>query len=168
MAETNAAVRDCFLAALTRRRDALPPAARALIDARLEQGYARPASQPVTSASTPTTESPLAALVRDLHARTHDANLGGTAELKSAHYFRDSLSAFKVEQQIEAALAQWPENAGPLNSHLLVLQSLDVLRDSAPIYLRRFFEHIDTLFWLDALPDGTPPAKSKARGRKKR
>lgn len=67
------------------------------------------------------------------------------------------------------ALAQVPENAGPLNSHLLALQSLKQMRDIAPDYLKRFMSYVDTLFWLDqAESSRSAGQKTSADGDKKR
>ena len=70
-------------------------------------------------------------------------------ELTALAYFRNTWSRLKVDQQLARALAQAPENAGPLNSHLLVLQSLKLMRDISPEYLRRFMAYADALLWLD-------------------
>jgi len=42
-----------------------------------------------------------------------------------------------------------PENAGPLNSHMLVLRTLGLMRELSPHYLRRFLSHTETLLWLE-------------------
>ena len=122
-----------------------------------------------------TAESPLATLVRDLEMRTRtempDTAPGALRELKSAHHFRDQLTDISITWQVEQALAEWPENAGPLNSHYLALQALDRLRGEAPRYLRRFVEYLDTLFWLDSLDKATKASKDtegRPRARKKR
>ena len=70
-------------------------------------------------------------------------------ELTALAYFRNTWSRLNVDQQLARALAQAPENAGPLNSHLLVLQSLKLMRDISPEYLRRFMAYADALLWLD-------------------
>ena len=70
-------------------------------------------------------------------------------ELTALAYFRNTWSRLKVDQQLARALAQAPENAGPLNSHLLVLQSLKLMRDISPEYLRRFMAYADAMLWLD-------------------
>lgn len=82
---------------------------------------------------------------------------GAPAELKAVRYFRDTWSKLSVEQQLAQALAQGPENAGPLNSHLLVLRSLKLMRDLSPDYLNRFMSYVDALLWLDQADSvGTP------------
>ena len=79
------------------------------------------------------------------------------------------LRSRQVEQQLAEALAQAPENAGPLNSHLLALQSLKLMRDVSPGYLKRFVSYVDALLWLDQADNaGKPAPKSAAKGEKDR
>lgn len=97
-------------------------------------------------------------------------------ELKSVAYFRDTWLNISVNQQVTQALAQAPENAGPLNSHILVLQSLELMRQIAPEYLKRFMSHSEALLWLEqaesagqktvqkAAPRADKGTKRKARG----
>lgn len=75
-------------------------------------------------------------------------------ELKSLHYFGSIWSRLSLEQQLSQALAQAPDNAGPLNSHFLVLQALIRMRDIAPQYLENFVSYADALLWLDLLDSG--------------
>jgi hypothetical protein len=74
-------------------------------------------------------------------------------ELKSLRYFRSTWSRLSAEQQLAQALAQAPENAGPLNSHLLVLRALQLMQDVSPDYLQRFMSYADTLLWLEQVDD---------------
>lgn len=103
-------------------------------------------------------------------APTDSANATGSArELKSLRYFRSTWSALSVDRQLAQALAQGPENAGPLNSHRLVLRSLQLMRDVAPNYLQRFMSYADALLWLERAEASGAPAKktpppAKARG----
>jgi hypothetical protein len=62
---------------------------------------------------------------------------------------------------VAQALDQAPKNAGPINSHMLVLRSLALMRDIAPDYLNRFMSYVDTLLCLD--PDAPAPAKSAGK-----
>lgn len=80
----------------------------------------------------------------NLHGSPHDR-----PEMKSLRGFRESWSRIAAEQQVDKAVGRGPENAGPLNSHLLVLRSLGLMRDLSPDYLRRFLSHLDCLLWLD-------------------
>jgi hypothetical protein len=54
-----------------------------------------------------------------------------------------------VQKQVSKAMAQAPQNAGPINSHMLVLRSLGLMRDASPDYLNRFMVYVDTLLCLD-------------------
>ncbi len=74
-------------------------------------------------------------------------------ELKSLRYFRSTWSRLSAEQQLAQALAQAPENAGPLNSHLLVLRALQLMQEVSPDYLQRFMSYADTLLWLEQMDD---------------
>ena len=84
-------------------------------------------------------------------------------ELKSVAFFRDTWLNLSVNQQLSSALAQAPENAGPLNSHILALQSLELMRDISPAYLRHFMSYVDGLLWLElAESAGKPVPKAAA------
>jgi len=74
---------------------------------------------------------------------------GARPELKTMRYFRNTWSKLSVDKQVTQALDQAPKNAGPINSHLLVLRSLGLMRDISPDYLNRFTSYIDTLLCLD-------------------
>lgn len=91
-------------------------------------------------------------------------------ELKSVRVFRRTWSKLRVDQQLSEALAQAPKDAGPLNSHALVLQSLRVMRDICPEYLEQFVGYIDALLWLDQTGSAPPRPAAAAvpRGTAKR
>jgi hypothetical protein len=96
---------------------------------------------------------------------TDDAD--APTDISSLAYFEKIWAELKVEQQLAEALAQAPENAGPLNSHLLALQSLKLMRDLSPGYLKRFVSYVDALLWLDQADNaGKPAPKSAAKGEK--
>lgn len=96
---------------------------------------------------------------------TDDGDAQGDSS--SLAYFEKIWAELKVEQQLAEALAQAPENAGPLNSHLLALQSLKLMRDLSPGYLKRFVSYVDALLWLDQADNaGKPAPKSAAKGDK--
>jgi hypothetical protein len=82
-------------------------------------------------------------------------------EMKSVQQFRQAWGRMKVQDQVEHALGQGPANAGPLNSHRLVLRTLGLMQDLSPAYLHHFMSHLDTLLQLDtlALPQAAKPAK---------
>ncbi|MBS1228840.1 MAG: hypothetical protein H6R17_2117 [Proteobacteria bacterium] len=92
---------------------------------------------------------------------------GSRGELKAMRYFRKTWSTLAVARQLTQAIEQAPENAGPLNSHRLVLGSLALMRDISPDYLERFMSYVDTLLWLDqASAKDKPMAKLAAKTKK--
>ncbi len=138
-------------AALRRRFAALAaaaaPAPRAAPAARLAQHAPAPAA---AAGATP-------AAAADAVDETVDE-----AELKSARHFRATWAKLSVERQLAAALAQAPENAGPLNSHRLALHALERMHAISPDYLARFMSYADGLLWLaQADPAGLPAGKGK-------
>jgi hypothetical protein len=86
-------------------------------------------------------------------------------ELASVSRFRRSWSAGRAQERVFAASLQKPANAGPLNSHALVLQSLELMQALPGDYLRRFVAYAESLVWLEqvgaALP-ATAIAESRA------
>lgn len=106
--------------------------------------------------------------LRQQHERTaRDAALAGEAidpsELASLRRFRASWSRIAAEDQVAQAISRTPDNAGPLNSHALVLRSLALMRELSPDYLQRFLAQLDTLMWLEDL--GQRPAKPVRRAK---
>ena len=73
--------------------------------------------------------------------------------------FRSTWSKLSVDQQLTESLAKAPENAGPLNSNLLVLRALKLMQQTSPAYLRHFMAHVDALLWLDQASVGAAPLK---------
>ena len=83
--------------------------------------------------------------------------------------FRRQLHSMGVQKQVRQAVAQGPQNAGPINSHMLTLRALVLLRERSPQYLERFMTHVDTLLRLeDAHKQPPEPAKGRASGKSKR
>jgi hypothetical protein len=89
-------------------------------------------------------------------------------ELKSVRRFRETWSKIAAVQQVDRALVRAPENAGPLNSHMLVLHSLALMRSLSPDYLQRFMSHVDTLLWIDQANQKPAPAEAKPKPAVKR
>ncbi len=84
-------------------------------------------------------------------------------ELKTLRHFRKTWASLSVDKQLTQALDQAPRNAGPINSHMLVLRSLALMRDISPDYLNRFMSYVDTLLCLDQNAKGKPsPTKKSA------
>lgn len=164
-------VRFRFIEALGRRAEAYQGEARQLLDERLDQAlqeYSARLEQAQEkteeSAGDLASQSPLAELAAYIAQRSSpdsvervapngessiDSPAETSTELKSVRYFRDTWSRLSVDQQLTQALAQAPENAGPLNSHLLVLRAFERMRDISPEYLNRFMSYVDALLWLD-------------------
>lgn len=118
------------------------------------------------------TRSPLADLLRHIEQQNaqifnSDSTPGNEehADLKSLRYFRDTWSKLGTDQSVAEALATGPSNAGPLNSHSLILQALQRMRDTSPDYLTRFMAYANALLWLEqANASSAPPKKSGGRG----
>jgi hypothetical protein len=117
---------------------------------------------------------PLAGLQRHIEAARAQrlaqapaqAERDGPAEMASVSAFRETWSRYHTETQVAQAVVRGPENAGPLNSHMLVVQTLERMDAISPDYLRRFLSHVDTLRWLDAAVAGLP-APRETRGKPK-
>lgn len=105
------------------------------------------------AASRPAPPSPLLELTRRLTADVAPGHVLDRAprhpELKATQRFRETWARVAADRQVVQAFTRAPDNAGPLNSHLLVLRSLSVMRELSPDYLRRFMAHLDALQWLD-------------------
>ncbi|MDW5443088.1 DUF2894 domain-containing protein [Polaromonas sp. SM01] len=77
------------------------------------------------------------------------SNLAASSEMASVRRFRESWSRMAAEDQVKQSVGRGPANAGPMNSHMLVLRSLALMRKLSPDYLQRFMSHVETLLWLD-------------------
>lgn len=84
-----------------------------------------------------------------------------SSEMASVRRFRQTWSRMAAENQVDQATGRGPLNAGPLNSHMLVLRSLALMRKLSPDYLQRFLSHADTLLWLDQASQKSTPVKVK-------
>jgi len=176
-------VRFCYMEALQHRVESAPEPVRRIVESKLqaaltayaERGRRKP--QANDSAPLPPPTSPLAALNAYIRTATQPAaednaapaGWGGRPELKSVQGFREVWAKFAVVDQVEQSLKRGPENAGPLNSHMLVLRSLATMRELSPEYLRRFLSHAETLLWLDqesqrlSAPQARPARASKRK-----
>lgn len=175
------AVHQHFIEALARRAATRQGTQRALLDARLAalQAQARPGPAAPTAPPGPA-PGPLAALVQSLRPPAQAGGLRASvaAEPEMLQFFRSTWARLDAERRLHRALADAPENPGPLNSGHLVHQALQLMRASAPDYLQHFMAQVDALAWLeDALAETAPtkPApkakpraavKKPARGRK--
>lgn len=188
-----------YLEALAHRVATRQGAQRCLLDAKLARALAtfqHPLAHTPRTTQDPTARapdappppptaapSPLGALLQHMAQATAspgdatrtDPHASGP-ELKSVQQARDTWARLSVERQVSQALTQAPHNVGPINSHRVVLQSLALMRDTAPHYLNRFITYADTLLCLSAaeqasLPGaraGAPRNDKKPRGATKR
>lgn len=92
-----------------------------------------------------------------------EARTAARPELKAIRNFRTTWAKLSVDRQMARALAQAPKNAGPINSHMLVLRSLTAMRDISPDYLNRFMSYADTLLRLDQ--SGKPASEAPPKPR---
>ena len=111
------------------------------------------------------TPSPLSALLQDMAAPSaeHPFSPSGQGRMDNPRVaqFRQQLGKISVQKQVTQAIAQAPQNAGPINSHMLVLRSLGLMRDLSPDYLNRFMGYVDTLLFLD-MPQTVKATPKKA------
>lgn len=181
-------VRWRYLELLAQRMEGQPEAVRSRLQERLAQGLeamrervaqAQPAAPVAKARGTRIAPPlrPLAQLNAYIAAATKEAPEGqpggegdASPEIRSVRRFRETWSKIDAERQVDQAVVRAPENAGPLNSHTLVLRSLGLMRDLSPDYLRRFLVHVDALLWLSQAEPGGAAAEGKggrrARGRK--
>jgi hypothetical protein len=124
----------------------------------LDAGDFKQLARSIAALDAPVQESSLAALVRSVtQQRPADASgavgsaAGSRPELKAVRQFRNTWSRLRADQQVKQALVQAPQNAGPINSHMLVLRSLALMRDISPDYLSRFMAYADSLLCLQQL-----------------
>jgi len=126
-------------------------------------------------------QSPLAALLADMaqHAPTTAATSTAItatavkavwrAESPRVQQFKKQLGKISVQKQVKQAIALAPQNAGPINSHMLVLRSLGLMRDASPDYLNRFITYVDTLLCLEeAGKVSAPPKKASSTAKPKK
>ncbi len=82
-------------------------------------------------------------------------------ELRALRQFRDVWAKRIIEKAVAQAMEDAPENAGPLNSHRLVIGAITQMRDISPDYLNRFVSYIDTLLWLEQAAKHFPAVEPK-------
>lgn len=95
------------------------------------------------------------------HTTQQGHHHGPRPELKSVRGFREVWSKIAAIDHMDQAMVRGPENAGPLNPHMLVLRSLALMRQLSPDYLQRFLSHVDSLLWLDQENQKHTPAEAK-------
>jgi hypothetical protein len=171
-------VRFRYLEALAERIPGQPDAVRRLLESKLQAGLAdyaaRFAAQPIPAGGLHRggEDAPCVPLVQLNHhirslrpAATAAAPFGlaeDPHELDSVRRFRRAWSSSRTQDQLEQAVSRKPANAGPLNSHALVLQSLALMADLSTDYLRRFLTQVETLQWLERVAEAPRPSPGKA------
>jgi len=183
-------VRFRFIEALARRTASQQGAARTVLEKRLARAladFAERLARPCADRAAETPEavrlggSALGELLALLAQHTPQRAATGTpaippaegeripatpGELKAMTYFRSTWSRLSIERQLAEAIERAPENAGPLNSHHLVLRALQRMRDTSPAYLKRYLSYVDALFWLEQAQAEAPrtPGQKRAAG----
>lgn len=178
MSPDASAVRAHHVEALTRRLQTAPEAVQRVLRGKLQQLAAAGADEPSPvavepaplkrqRAQPPKPATPLGQLNQYIATTTTGA--GARPELRSVQAFRETWSRICAEDEVTEAVQRGPDNAGPLNSHMLVLRTLGLMRELSPDYLRRFMAHADTLLWLDQAGGRlkTPTGKGKSLRQKK-
>lgn len=174
-------VRLRYLEVLAQRLASAQPATRQLLLARwhadravLEARCRQPAasgSVARTPQAGPGRATPLADLNHYIRSASRAAAAASThalpgedaSELRSLRDFRETWSRIAAVDQVDAAVIRGPENAGPLNSHSLVLRSLALMRSLSPDYLRRFLSQMDTLMVLEQASERQREPVSRAK-----
>jgi hypothetical protein len=171
-------VRSRILEAMERRMAGQPDPVRRLLQQKLERAGAedalpstpvapkeevrrdRPAPTPLAQLNLHVRATVAARAEPQLPGETHDAD-----ELASLKGFRRAWARGRTLEQVEQAMVRKPANAGPLNSHALVLQTLSLMRDLSPDYLRRFVAGVEALQWLERASEQLPRDAAKAARR---
>ncbi|MBP6382104.1 MAG: DUF2894 domain-containing protein [Pseudomonadales bacterium] len=165
------AVRLHYLEALARRTQSAPDAVRQILQEKLQRAVADGANRSAQpsgarddvlgeAAASHVPVTPLVALNRHIRAASGvaapeqaDHAPPGTSqarpELKSVQRFRESWSRIRAEDTLAQAVARGPEDAGPLNSHRLMLRTLTLMHALSPDYLRRYLSQAESLLWLE-------------------
>lgn len=177
-------VRFHYMLTLAQRMQAQPETVRQILARKLQEALAdymgrvgeMDSASRVVSRLPKAGSTPLADLNRYIQSRTHDHSEGsgagvsvGRPEMKSVRGFSEVWSKIAAEQQVDQAMGRGPENAGPLNSHMLMLRSLTLMRGLSPDYLRRFLSQAESLLWLEqlnqqhALSGAKPARRSRAK-----
>lgn len=131
--------------------------------------------------STPTTgdserRSPISALLRQqefslLGETTTPAETEHNQpprELRALRLLRSRQRHQDIEQRIDQAIQNAPEDPGPLNPQMLAIRALTNMRERSPAYLKQFVGYLDTLMWLDAQSPSDDSGKPKARKQSRR
>jgi hypothetical protein len=129
---------------------------RSVLANRLAQAHAEAGKEQGVVAPAIKSKSPLGKLLEEMgvvqnaqQAMNVQHHLVLPQELKAIQQFGRTWSELSIDSQVTKAIDQAPENAGPLNSHNLVLRTIAQMREISPAYLNRFMTYIDTLMCLE-------------------
>ncbi|MES2718037.1 MAG: DUF2894 domain-containing protein [Pseudomonadota bacterium] len=167
-----------FLAALARRSAGQQGALRQRLEQRLAAAVAdlqqrlgpHQAGPPAPGPAGAPLPGPLATLLHGMAPATLPgaaATAAPPTELKAVQQFAGTWARLRVDQQLQRSVVRQPDNAGPLNSQRLMLQTLQALRSLSPAYLQRFMAHADALLWLEDRSAG-PAAPAQPESPRKR
>ena len=160
-------VRLHYLALLSQRIATVPEAVQRVLECKLDAaltGLERrlAKTQPAScNDEAPRPAAPLAALNHYLRGLKPPGNSDARPDLASVRRFRETWQRITAEDQVAEAVERGPANAGPLNSHRLVLRTLALLSDLSPDYLRCFLSQVETLQWLEQASQAITPVKAK-------
>ena len=150
-----------YLEAMARRLPEQPQQVQRILAERMQAALARFSELAPPAAAiarrVPAPASPLAQLNEAVRA-----SADGAHELASVRRFRRAWDSSRTLDQVERAVSRRPVNAGPLNSHMLVLQSLEMMRTLSPEYLQHFLAHVESLQWLERASEAYPRGGAKA------
>lgn len=152
-------------------RDLLQNRLRSTLDEFEARLAAQPDSHPAGPMPAPGV-SPLALLLQEMTSKTSAPAGAGPgapdwrAENPRVRQLRTQLRKISLQKQVSQAIAQAPKNAGPINSQMLVLRALSLMREISPEYLNRFMTYADTLLSLHEAEQTRPAPRKKASGGK--
>jgi hypothetical protein len=160
-------VRLHYLALLSQRIATAPDAVRRVLESKLdaaltdlEQSLAQ-ALPGESDDEAPRPAAPLATLNHYLRGLKPPGDSDARTDLSSVRRFREAWQRITAEDQVTLAVERGPANAGPLNSHRLVLRTLALLSDLSPDYLHCFLSQVETLQWLEQAGQAIAPVKPK-------
>ncbi|MDQ0041450.1 DUF2894 domain-containing protein [Variovorax boronicumulans] len=169
-------VRFHFIETLARRAAEYSGEARRILDVRVStllaaygEDLEKASDAEIAAAARQASRGPLAELTDHLAQHGSSERMDpATNELKVLPFFRSTWSKLSAERRLTQSLAKLPQNAGPLNSHNLVHQSLTLMRELSPEYLSKFVSYVDALLWVDqANAPASNDAAPRAEGGKK-
>jgi hypothetical protein len=131
------------------------------LNARLEAQAQCAALAGLVSQLEPATASTPGQAPAQLTASRTGAARAPTLELKTVRESRATWARLSVDKQLASAMKQAPANAGPINSHMLVLRSLAMMQEISPDYLSRMVSYVDTLLFLDPGEKDVPVKRKK-------